>query len=134
MNKPYHLIFGSFFAFTAVIAGAFGAHILKDILEAPQLSSFETAVRYQMYHAIVLVVLSMKGHSFHLKRERWITSLFGIGIVLFSGSIYLLTLGPVFGTSFKWVGPITPLGGTLLIIAWVVMLNEGVALLRAKRK
>ena len=116
--KPFHLLFGSFFAMTAVILGAFGAHMLKEILSPEQLQSFETGVRYQMFHAIALLLIAFKGHSFHLPNEKIITSLFGMGIILFSFSIYFLNLQDVLGMNLRWLGPITPIGGTLLIAAW----------------
>jgi uncharacterized membrane protein YgdD (TMEM256/DUF423 family) len=131
--KPYHLIFGSFFMMTAVILGAFGAHALKEVLTQEQLISFETGVRYQMFHGMALLLIAFKGCHFHLRYEKWIVNLFGIGIILFSWSIYLLNLRTVLGFEAKWLGPITPIGGTLLIIGWFLMLLDGILLLRAKK-
>ena len=131
--KPYHLLFAAFFAFTAVILGAFGAHALKEVLSADQVSSFETGVRYQMYHALALLVIAMKGHHYHLRYERWVTSLFGIGILLFSGSIYLLNLQEILGMSLPWLGPVTPIGGTLLIAGWALLLVEAIRLIALKK-
>lgn len=113
-------ILGAFFGATAIILGAFGAHALKEVLTPEQLTSFETGVRYQMYHAIVLLVVSRLGDlsDAKLKAIGW---LMGLGVLFFSGSIYLLSTG--LGESVKnIIGPITPVGGTLLIIGWIVLL------------
>ena len=132
--KPWHLLFGAFFMFTGVILGAFGAHALKNVLTPEQLESFQTGIRYQMYHGIAILLIAMKGHHFHLKFEKWIVSLFGIGIILFSWSIYLLNLRDVLGFSAKWLGPITPIGGTLLITAWILLFVEALRLLTRKKQ
>lgn len=126
--KPLHLLFGSFFGLSAVVLGAFGAHALKEVLTPDQLQSFETGVRYQMYHALLLVMISLKGHHFHLHYERLITTLIGTGVVLFSFSIYLLNLQELLQLNLKWLGPITPIGGTLLIAAWALLFYNGVRL------
>lgn len=116
---------------TGVILGAFGAHALKESLAPESLNSFETGVRYQMFHGLALLVLSLY-HAFFpsslLRTGLW---LFSIGTVFFSGSIYLLTTRSITGlTSTTILGPITPIGGTLLIIAWTCFI---VALLKMKR-
>lgn len=131
--KPKHLVFGAFFAMTAVIIGAFGAHGLKGVLSPEQLISFETGARYQMFHAIALLLIAFKGHHFHLKFEKWIVSLFGIGIILFSWSIYLLNLQHVLHFEAKWLGPITPIGGLSLIVGWFLLLLEGIMLIQRKK-
>lgn len=132
-TKPFHLLFGSFFSLTAVILGAFGAHLLKEMLSPEQLQSFETGVRYQMFHGIVLVMIALKGHSFHLPYEKTITTLFGSGIILFSISIYLLNLQEVLGINLRWLGPITPIGGTLLIAGWALIFVGAIQLVFAKK-
>jgi uncharacterized membrane protein YgdD (TMEM256/DUF423 family) len=132
--KPYHLLFGSFFCFTAVILGAFGAHALKEVLQPEQLTSFETGVRYQMFHGIVLVMIALKGHSFHLRYEKWIVSLFGVGIILFSFSIYLLNIQELIHTDLRLLGPITPLGGSLLIVGWFLIFLDAVQLILIKKR
>ncbi|MCI4671568.1 MAG: DUF423 domain-containing protein [Bacteroidia bacterium] len=113
---------GAFLGLSGVIAGAMGAHALKEVLEPSQLDSFETAVRFQMYHAMAFLILGLLIHSTTLKGMRTVLFMWGIGTLLFSGSIYLLVL-----TSLK-VGIITPIGGVFLIIGW------GVLLLSAFRK
>ena len=132
-TKPFHLLFGSFFAMTAVILGAFGAHMLKEILSPEQLQSFETGVRYQLFHGIVLVMIALKGHSFHLPNEKTITTLFGVGIILFSISINFLNLQEVLDLNLRWLGPITPIGGTLIIIAWFLIFLGAIQLVFNKK-
>lgn len=98
-----------------VVLGAFGAHGLKEILDAESLNSFETAVRYQMYHVLALLFVNMYG-SFTSKTKNSISLFFFIGILFFSGSIYLITMANV---SAKSIWFITPIGGLLLIIGWL---------------
>jgi len=119
MNKNI-MAWGVTFALTAVIIGAFGAHALKELLSSNQLASFETGVRYQMYHGIVLLFI---GISFDkIQNTPLISKLFISGTLLFSLSIYLLNLQEVLGTSLSFLGPITPIGGALLIAGWFILL------------
>ena len=100
----------------AVVAGAFGAHGLKARVGAEQLASWSTASQYHLLHSVVLLALALYGAS----TGRSITlpaALFLAGTVLFSGSIYALVLAPA-----KWLGPVTPFGGLLLIAGWVSLL------------
>ena len=116
------LIFGSVFGLLSVIFGAFGAHLLKKKLTTEQLQSFETGVKYQMYHAIVLLVL-----GFQLNNEsanNYIINAFIIGIILFSFSIYGLVISSANNKKIKILGPITPLGGLFLIIGWVLLIYK----------
>jgi len=101
----------------AIVLGAFGAHALKKTLSAAQLVSFETGVKYQMYHALFLVFLAST--SFFNTNEKTIAFyLVIVGVLFFSGSIYLLTTASMTGIKTKLLGPITPIGGMLLIGAW----------------
>ena len=120
MTQQIVLISGAIFGMLAVIFGAFGAHALKKILSDDQLKSFETGVKYQMYHAIVLLFV---GSNFSSPNQLMGWS-FIIGILLFSFSIYGLVLSDAKGKKMKFLGPITPLGGLLLIIGWVMLLFE----------
>jgi uncharacterized membrane protein YgdD (TMEM256/DUF423 family) len=99
----------------ATICGAFGAHALQDQLTAKMLQTYETAVRYQFYHAFGLLAVGLLAQSIHTALLRWSALLILTGIVLFSGSLYALTFGAP-----RLLGVITPLGGTLLIAGWVV--------------
>lgn len=125
---------GTILALTAVMLGAFGAHALKEILTPDQIKSFETGVRYQMYHALILVIFGFKGHAFHIYFETAIITLFTIGVVLFSFSIYLLNLQDYFGWNLPWLGPVTPLGGSLLIVAWTLLLVDAIRVFTKKAK
>lgn len=118
MNEQsrWAFILGSFFGLSGVIAGALGAHALEKVLEPELLSAFETGVRFQMYHALLLVLLGILAKLFPDKLLKMVIVCIIIGVVLFSGSIYLLTT-----TSLK-VGIITPIGGTVLIIGWLLIL------------
>lgn len=110
------LILGALFGGLAVIFGAFGTHALKKILSEEQLKSFETGVKYQMYHAIVLLFV---GNSF-TKADSLISLSFIIGIILFSFSIYGLVLSTAKGKKMSFLGPITPIGGLFLVIGWML--------------
>lgn len=109
------LLLGAGFAFLAVTFGAFGSHSLKAVLTPDMLAVFETGVRYQMYHALALLAVGWAAHqypqaSFHL--AGW---LFLAGILLFSGSLYVLALSGV-----RWLGAVTPLGGLCFLAGWSV--------------
>jgi len=115
-------IFGAIFGMTAVIIGAFGAHGLEGKIDVESLNSFETGVKYQMYHALLLLVLGFN-LSPNAKFIKAIFYLFLSGILFFSVSIYFLatnSLTPFF--DFKTIGFITPIGGTLLIAGWILTL------------
>ncbi|MGJ8759104.1 MAG: DUF423 domain-containing protein [Polaribacter sp.] len=101
-----------------IVLGAFGAHALKEVLTATELLSFETAVRYQMYHVIVLLFINIYDGFTTLQKNR-ISYLFFLGILLFSGSIYAIHLTSITAKSIWFV---TPLGGLTLIIGWFLMI------------
>ncbi|MCB0650777.1 MAG: DUF423 domain-containing protein [Saprospiraceae bacterium] len=121
MRKTFFKI-GVLFALFAVIFGAFGAHALKEHLTPEHLISFETGVRYQFYHAFALMIISLLMYKRKNKFIDYAGWLFTAGTILFSGSIYLLALRPVLNFSGSWLGPVTPLGGSLLIIGWAMLL------------
>ena len=112
----------AFLGLTAIILGAFGAHALKNYLSPEQLISFETGVKYQIYHALFLLFLVLSGVLLMDKTKKRLYWLVVLGVILFSGSIYLLTTKNVTGIDFKFLGPITPIGGMLLITAWGILL------------
>ena len=113
------LLSGLIFGLFAVIFGAFGAHALKELLSSEQLLSFETGIRYQFYHSFLLIAISCKARLC----TKSIYMLIIAGILLFSGSIYLLNIREVVGADWlKVLGPVTPVGGLLLIIAWVSLI------------
>jgi len=120
MNKKI-LITGAILGVLAVILGAFGSHGLKNLISIEAQQTFETGVRYQMYHAIVLLFV---GQTTYLndKSKNVIFYFLIIGILFFSGSIYGLATNELTSFDFKTVALITPLGGFLLIMAWIVIL------------
>lgn len=115
------LLFGSLLGLLAVVFGAFGAHALKKILNKDQLKSFETGVKYQMYHAIVLLVVGFN-LELTVTSEKYMVYAFLVGILLFSFSIYGLVLSDAKGKKLRFLGPITPLGGLLLVAGWCLLL------------
>lgn len=122
MNKRI-LITASVMAIIAIILGAFGAHKLKELLPEQSLNAFETGVRYQMYHVFLLLFLGMfKGVSEKSKKAIYCTTL--IGVLFFSGSIYLLSTSNITGIDISSIGFITPIGGLLLITSWGVLLRS----------
>lgn len=113
-------VMGSLLGFLGVLFGAFGAHYLKGKLSESQLQAFETGVRYQLVHAVLLLVLSFN-LSFTSDVENYIVKAFLIGTLLFSFSIYGLVLSEGFGKKWRFLGPVTPLGGLLLLIGWALL-------------
>lgn len=113
----FTLLFASILGGLTVVFGAFGAHALKKILSEEQLKSFETGVKYQMYHAIVLLIV---GFNFNLETasEKYMVYSFMAGVLLFSFSIYGLVISSAKNKKLSFLGPVTPLGGLLLIIGW----------------
>jgi uncharacterized membrane protein YgdD (TMEM256/DUF423 family) len=108
------------FGVLAIVFGAFGAHFLKKNLSINQLVAFETGVKYQIYHAFFLFYISLASIEENIKKI--ILKLTIFGVILFSGSIYLLTTKSISGIDFKTIGILTPIGGLLLIAAWTTLL------------
>ena len=119
--KNFTLIIGAVYGLLSVILGAFGAHALKKVLSVEKLQSFETGVKYQMYSALFLLIV---GYilKFESPSEKWISILMIAGTFLFSMSIYLLSFSEVWNTNLKFLGPITPIGGLLMIISWTMLI------------
>lgn len=119
MNKRL-LITGSVLGFLGVVIGAFGAHGLEKFLDADALATFETGIKYQMYHALLMLLVA----SFALseKTKNTLHVLILVGVILFSGSIYGLATNVLTNVDFTKIGIITPIGGTLLIIAWGLLI------------
>jgi uncharacterized membrane protein YgdD (TMEM256/DUF423 family) len=117
------LISGATFGLTAVILGAFGAHLLKKKLTTEQLQSFETGVKYQMYHAIILLLLGFQLND-KTTINNYIIYAFITGTILFSFSIYGLVISSARNKKIKILGPITPLGGLFLIIGWALLIYK----------
>lgn len=120
MNKQF-VITGTILVLLAIVLGAFGAHGLKQVADADAVASFETGVRYQHYSGFAFLILGFVSNqlSFNLKP---IYALLLSGTLLFSVSIYFLALQQSLGMELKFLGPVTPIGGTLLIIGWTLFL------------
>ncbi|WP_340077294.1 DUF423 domain-containing protein [Leptobacterium sp. I13] len=130
MNKKILLV-GALLGFFGVVLGAFGAHGLKGYITDAALDTFETGVKYQMYHAFVLLFVGII-KVFKESTKKYLFYLFLGGILLFSGSIYGLATNELTSFfDFKKIGFVTPVGGTLLIIGWAVM---GYQFMRMKTK
>ncbi|MFZ5552773.1 MAG: DUF423 domain-containing protein [Bacteroidota bacterium] len=123
MNKKL-FVTGCVFALIAVILGALGAHALKEKLSPEQLSSFETGVRYQFYHALALIIVALHYERFKWEYVTWAGRFFIYGICFFSGSIYLLSVKDILNIELlgKISGPITPFGGILMIAGWIFLI------------
>ncbi|MBL4662939.1 MAG: DUF423 domain-containing protein [Flavobacteriaceae bacterium] len=124
------VIIASVLGAVTIAIGAFGAHGLKELVDVGAISSFETGVRYQMYHVIVLLIIGF-APPLSVSAKKWVLRFFCVGMLLFSGSIYLLALKEVLPFSVKFLGPVTPLGGLLLILGW---LRLGYGLFKLKSK
>lgn len=111
---------GALYGALAVIFGAFGAHALKRRFTEDLQKSFETGVKYQMYHALLLLVIGFQ-LDFRSTLEQIMAWAFILGIFLFSFSIYGLCLSSTGGAKLKFLGPVTPLGGLFLVIGWMLL-------------
>lgn len=122
--KPSRIIAtGALLLALAVALGAFGAHDLKARLTPDQLANWRTGVDYHFYHALGLLVAGLLANRLGGTRARWIPGLLMAGILLFSGSLYLLSIKDLIGigTWGRLLGPITPLGGFCFIAAWLLL-------------
>lgn len=122
MNKRF-LQLGAFFGCSAVILGAFSAHLLESKLNVSQNSAFDTAVQYQFYHTFAILIIAILSSHFKSKAINWSGRFFVAGIICFSGSLYLLACKNLFAIESwgKILGPITPIGGMFFIIGWSLL-------------
>lgn len=120
--KQFTLIIAGFYGLITIILGALGSHALKKILSVDKLASFEVGIRYQMYHAIVLLVLGLF-LSFTTPLEKWSSLCLIIGTFLFSFTIYFLAFSEYLNINLKFLGPITPIGGIFLILGWILLIT-----------
>ena len=115
------LVLGALFALLAVMAGAFGAHWLRGVIDERGLEVFQTAVTYQIYHSLALILVAILPVAGLSRRLLGIAAGFFVaGILLFSGSLYLLVL-----TGLRWMGPVTPVGGIGFMVGWILVLMSG---------
>jgi uncharacterized membrane protein YgdD (TMEM256/DUF423 family) len=122
MNKKI-ILTAVIFGMTAIILGAFGAHALKKVLSIEQINTFETGVRYQMYHALFLLFIGTTT-IISQKTKKRILNMTVFGVIFFSGSIYFLATNSLTIIDFKIFGFITPIGGLFLISAWFILLFD----------
>lgn len=122
MNSTTYLRSAFLLMALAVVTGAFGAHALKERLEEGSLETWKTAVLYHFIHAAGILILQIASRAFGLneKRIRLASGIMLAGIVLFSGSIYLLSTRSLSGLEIAWLGPVTPIGGLCFIAGWVL--------------
>lgn len=120
MNKKL-LVTGSVLGVISIALGAFASHGLEKLVTEDAIETFQVGVRYQMYHALLLLFVG-NSSKISSKSKYWMFILTTIGVVLFSGSIYGLSTNELTGFDFKTIGFITPIGGLLLICSWVIML------------
>ena len=110
-------IFGVLFALISVIIGALNSHALKKILPETAIESIEVSLRFMMYHGLGLIIISI----LPLKEKKYVINFFIIGTLLFSFSILVLSFQSIVNINFSWLGPVTPIGGSLLIIGWILL-------------
>jgi len=129
MNRTILLV-GTAMGMLAIILGAFAAHGLEKLVDAEAIDTFETGVKYQMYHALFLLFLGIWS-GLPVKPKKIVFSLILLGVVLFSFSIYLLALNSLTSFDFKIIGFLTPIGGVLMISGWAVLAYK---ILKTKKK
>jgi uncharacterized membrane protein YgdD (TMEM256/DUF423 family) len=122
MHKPF-IKTAALLGALSVMLGAFAAHGLKQMLLPDNLQVFETAVRYQFYHVFALLAVGILYKEFKGKLMQWAGRLFIAGIILFSGSLYLLCYVKYSEINLNWVGAITPFGGAAFIAGWVLLFS-----------
>ncbi len=119
MKQQQVIALGGFLAMLSVILGAFGAHLLKELLSPDKLESFQTGVRYQFFHGIALILVGILWQLTKISQLKVAAYLFLSGTLLFSGSIYLLSCNNILGIEhWTFLGPVTPLGGISYIVGW----------------
>ena len=111
-------IFGTLFVLISVIFGAINTHYLKSILPKIAINSIDVSLRYMIYHGLGLLIISI----LPIKEKRYIINLFIIGTLLFSLSILILSFQSISKSNLGWLGPLTPMGGILLIGGWIILL------------
>ncbi len=121
--KKNTVIFAAALFSLAIILGAFGAHGLKQLVDKNSVESFEVGIRYQFYISIAILILGLNADKFTFSIQR-ICVLMALGLALFSGSIYLLAIKELLPFSIRFLGPLTPLGGLIMIIGFVILIYK----------
>lgn len=124
MNQRLVLVFAAFSGALAITLGALGDHGLEGRVTPEQLVSYKTGSQYHVFHSIVLLAVGLTANKWNKKAMNIVVGLFSAGIILFSGSIYVLAVQDFLGLrgSIDFLGPITPIGGLMLITAWISIL------------
>ena len=126
MSARFYLMISAFSGLMSVVLGAFGAHGLKKVVSVDMLAAYQTGVQYQFIHSLVLLVLAMVllQQTFNVSKVllSWSANLMMAGILLFSGSLYTMTLMSAADGFPAWLGPITPIGGLAFIMGWIFLL------------
>lgn len=117
MDHRKILLSGALFMALAVLLGAFGAHALKTNLSPEMMQVYKSGVEYQFYHALGLLLIGLIGFQIQSRYIKWSGTLISIGIIIFSGSLYILAL-----SGFEWIGAITPIGGLSFVAGWVCLI------------
>ena len=124
--KPTIVLIGGIFILTGILAGAFGAHTLENHLSSQQIASLQTGVEYQIYHGLALIII-----GFNIDKTKKAKTIYWgwiVGTLLFSGSIYFLALDDIFESNFGILWPLTPIGGSLLIVTWALFVIQFIKL------
>ena len=116
MDNRMILTAGAIFMALAIVLGAFGAHTLKDSLSTEMMKVYQTGVEYQFNNSLGLLIIGLIGFNIQSKYIKWSGILISIGIILFSGSLYILSVG-----SIRWIGAITPIGGVSFVAGWICL-------------
>ena len=124
--KPTFVLIGGLFILLGILGGAFGAHTLENHLNNQQLASLQTGVQYQIYHGLALIIIGFNIEK--IKNAKIIYWGLLLGTTLFSGSIYFLALDDIFESNFGFLWPLTPIGGSLLIITWSLFVIQFIKL------
>ena len=122
MNKQIAII-SVLLIVLGIVLGAFGAHGLKELVTPEKVASYEVGVRYQIYHGLALLVLSLNASKIEGSLKVFLIFILS-GVLLFSGSIYFLALNDVLSPDLSFLGPVTPIGGLLMIMGWGVLLRQ----------
>lgn len=129
MQKPF-LILGALICLLAIVMGAFGAHMIENQFGERSSDIFDTAATYQMYHGLAILITCLISTQLKSKLFKIAIYFFLIGTICFSGSLYLLAFKTIIGPAIHYVGPITPIGGLLYIIGWMLFI---VGVIRSQR-
>ncbi len=127
MSCKYSIMIGTILGMTSVIMGAFGAHYLESVLDSYAINIFDTGARFQMYHSLLLILIGLVQHSWHSRLLIFATIFISVGILIFSGSLYIIALSGI-----SIIGAITPVGGVSLIIGWALLVLSSALVIKRK--